>query len=78
MSYAYSPNNCLFVGMFFKASDSWKAVRDGQSMTRDKCVQTLTSGLARINTVRLPDSGPRDPLKRCLETVGNMTACRSQ
>lgn len=44
-----------------EAGDCWKMVPDEQSMIRGKGMKSLTSGLARVDAVRLPGWGPRDP-----------------
>lgn len=41
-----------------------------------KSIKSLISGLAHVDAVRLPGWNPRDPPKRRLETMCNMTQCR--
>lgn len=44
--------------LFLEVGNVWKIVRGGRSMTREKCLKALTSGLFHEGTVKLMDCGP--------------------
>jgi hypothetical protein len=64
--------------MLASAHDSWRKSAGGQTMTWQRSMKSLTTGLSRIGTVRLPGWGPRDRPLQWLETLGDMAQSRPQ
>ncbi|MBM6549358.1 reverse transcriptase family protein, partial [Streptococcus dysgalactiae subsp. equisimilis] len=73
-----SPDRLPQRALLAESGSGWKKVRGGQSMTWQKGMKTLTSGLARVGHVRLPGWGPQDRPTVWLETLASMAQCRSQ
>lgn len=58
-----------------EAGDDWRRKGGDQLMTVKKA---RASGLALLDTVRLPGRRSRDPQKQWLETASDMVQCHSQ
>lgn len=64
--------------MLASPPSTWKKSAGGQTMTWQRSIKALTSGLSRVGNVRLPGWGPRDQPLQWLETLGEMAQERSQ
>ena len=64
--------------LFAEVGSDWCRVKGGQSLTWQQNMKSLTAGLSRVGRVRLPGWGPRDPPTLWLQTLSDMSNCRSQ
>ena len=73
-----SPDRLPRRALLAEAKSDWSRPKGGQSMTWQRGMKVLTTGLSRAGSARLPGWGPRDSSNLWLETLEDMARCRSQ
>lgn len=66
---------CTFL---FEIGEGWRVIKVGSPCRGRRNMKTLASGMLRLGRVRLAGQGPRDPLKRRLETRHDVVKCCGQ